>query len=274
LAGVREVSFVDTAGGARFAVVTRPSGAVRGALLYVHPFAEEMNKSRRMVSLGAFAFADAGWLVLQIDLGGCGDSAGEFGDSGWAAWLDDVSAGWAWLERRTTAPLALWSLRAGSLLVADWLARSAERPPLLLWQPVIDGRQHLNQFLRLKVASDMLAATDARSAATALRADLDAGRAVEVAGYRLTPELAAGLGAAKLRLPQPYASDVAVLEGAAGDRSEPSPAVAALASSWREAAVPVDVALAHGPSFWQTTEIETAPAFIDASLRAMQRWPS
>ena len=50
---------------------------VRGALVYVHPFAEEMNKARRMAALQARAMAAAGYAVLQIDLYGCGDSAGD-----------------------------------------------------------------------------------------------------------------------------------------------------------------------------------------------------
>ena len=50
----------------------------RGAVLHLHAFAEEMNKSRRMVALQARALAEAGFAVLQIDLHGCGDSGGDF----------------------------------------------------------------------------------------------------------------------------------------------------------------------------------------------------
>ena len=51
-------------------------GAVRARVLYLHPLAEEMNRSRRMAALQARALAAAGCEVLQPDLLGCGDSAG------------------------------------------------------------------------------------------------------------------------------------------------------------------------------------------------------
>ncbi|HET9396210.1 MAG TPA: hydrolase 2, exosortase A system-associated, partial [Nitrospiraceae bacterium] len=180
----REVFFMQSARGPRFAIATRPERSPLGGLLYLHPFAEEMNRSRRMAALAARAFARDGWLVLQPDLTGCGDSAGDFADAGWQHWLDDVSSAWAWLQTNCKgAPLVLWTLRAGSLLAADWLARTGETPALLLWQPVLQGQQALTQFLRLKAASQMLDESQSRTAIKTLRADLEAGRSVEIAGY-------------------------------------------------------------------------------------------
>jgi alpha/beta superfamily hydrolase len=42
--------------------------------------AEELNKSRHVAAAQARAFAAAGYSVLQIDLYGCGDSSGDFGE--------------------------------------------------------------------------------------------------------------------------------------------------------------------------------------------------
>src|ERR1700750_2791898 len=95
----------DEAGGQRLCVLHGPQGdAVLGAMVYVHPFAEEMNKSRRMAALQARAFARAGHAVLQIDLLGCGDSSGDSGDATWEAWVDDVVRACAWIVDRTRAP--------------------------------------------------------------------------------------------------------------------------------------------------------------------------
>jgi alpha/beta superfamily hydrolase len=55
-----------------------PGGARRCALV-LPPFAEELNKSRRMGALAARALQRAGHDVLLIDLYGTGDSAGDFG---------------------------------------------------------------------------------------------------------------------------------------------------------------------------------------------------
>src|SRR5690606_9944848 len=101
---------------------TWPEGPPVGGVLHVHPFAEELNKSRRMAALAARAFAQRGWVVLQMDLLGCGDSAGDFRDASWAGWLDDLSLAWALLATLCAAPTVVWTVRAGSLLAADWLA--------------------------------------------------------------------------------------------------------------------------------------------------------
>src|SRR5690606_37038821 len=119
-------------------------------VLFVHPFAEELNKSRRMVALGVAELASEGWTVMQVDLLGCGDSSGEFEDASWTAWLDDIELAYACLKARGFDNIVLWGLRAGCLLISDWLARCGRVMPLVLWQPVGNGKQHLNQFLRLK----------------------------------------------------------------------------------------------------------------------------
>jgi alpha-beta hydrolase superfamily lysophospholipase len=67
-----EAFFLPAASGQRFCLFHQPDSltAARGAVVYVHPFAEEMNKSRRMAALQAKALAAAGYAVLQIDLHG------------------------------------------------------------------------------------------------------------------------------------------------------------------------------------------------------------
>ena len=95
-------------------------------------------------------------------------------------------------------------MRAGSLLAADWLKSNSEHPPLLLWQPVKNGQQHLVQFLRLKAVNEMLAASGNGGVAK-LREELAAGQALEIAGYELSPGMAAGLESACLL----YTSDAA-----------------------------------------------------------------
>jgi len=268
---VRQPFFLDSPRGARFAVATQPVGAPIGALLFVPPFAEEMNKSRRTVALAAQTFAELGWVTLQIDLGGSGDSEGDFGEADWDGWQSDLSDGWNWLRERCDGVAILWTLRAGSLLAADWLARNDEQPPLLLWQPVSNGSQHLTQFLRLKAASEMLAATEAKGLTARLRAELGADRIVEVAGYRIAPAIAAGLAAATLRLRDGYRSPVALVEVVGGERTEHSPGIAALAEGLRAARTRVVTEVVQGPSFWQTLEIETPPTLIETSVRTIDQ---
>jgi len=273
----REAFFLDAPGGPRFCLVTRPVAAPVGALLFVPPFAEELNKSRRMAALGTRAFAERGWTVLQMDGFGCGDSAGDFSDVGWHDWVEDVARGWAWLradsERHgTTGPSVLWSLRGGSLVAADWLRASGETPPLLMWQPVTNGKQHLTQFLRLKAANGMLAESGGAAAMADIRSALQRGETIEVAGYGLSPALAAGMDAAGLQLRAAYPSPVAMLEVDNAGRLEPSPALAPLVAKWAAAGVPVSAECVAGPAFWQTQEIETAPMLVERSVAVLERF--
>jgi len=82
--GPFEPFFLPASRGERFCIFHPAAGALRGAVLYLHPFAEEMNKSRRMAALQSRMLAARGIAVLQIDLFGCGDSSGDFGDASWA----------------------------------------------------------------------------------------------------------------------------------------------------------------------------------------------
>lgn len=268
----REVFRLETPAGGRLAVLTRPQGTTSGALLYLAPFAEEMNKSRRMAALAARRFAAQGWVVLQVDGFGCGDSDGEFGDASWQHWLDDVSFSWHWLAERSGRRPCLWSLRAGALLAADWLASAGIHTPWLMWQPVAGGKQHLTQFLRLAAAGEMLGEQDARGVLNRLRGELAAGRTVEVAGYRLSPALCAGLEAASLRLPQGCAGPLALLEVSAATDAGLSPAIARLQEAWRNDGVAVDSAVVPGSAFWTTQEIETVPELIERSADMLERF--
>jgi exosortase A-associated hydrolase 2 len=267
-----EAFFLGTGTARRFAVCWRPPTAApaRGALLFVPPFAEEMNKSRRMVALAATALAAAGFTTLRIDLTGCGDSAGRLDQARWDDWLADVTLGARWLDQHTGCAPWLWSLRAGALLAQAALDRLDAVAGQLLWQPVLSGRQHLTQFLRLRVAADAFAVADpaARASTRSLLQALEAGQHVEVAGYTLPASIALPLASAELTAP-PGASAMHWLEVAA---DEP-PAVSALSAEriahWQAGGRRVSARAVGGPPFWGTQEIEDCPALIDATLEAM-----
>lgn len=274
MAAVHAFHLPASACGQRLCVYHAPAGDARSVVVYLHPFAEEMNKSRRMAAMQARCLADHGHAVLQIDLAGCGDSGGEFADATWALWLDDAALAAAWLRARHRAPLWWWGLRAGALLAAaaaavDTAGRDAQR--LLLWQPVLQGKAHLQQFLRTKAASQM---QDGRAADVMrqLRKDLESGRSVEVAGYELPPAIASGLESASLGPDAGLRGGVLEwIDVASGEDLEPGPATAAALQRWRDAGWATGHATVRGPSFWQTVEIEDAPELLPATLAALQR---
>jgi len=268
-----EPFFLKADGGQRFCLYHPPAGPARGALLYVHPFAEEMNRARRMAALQARAFAAAGHAVLQIDLAGCGDSSGDFGDARWELWRADLALAAAWLNERTDAPLRLWGLRLGALLALDY-ARSAAHPVagMLLWQPVLKGAAFLTQFLRLRLAGALLADGDAGHGAstTALRAALQAGETLEIAGYDLDPRLAAALDALDPLDAFRPSCPVDWIEAVTQPGAEAAPGAARAAAAWRTAGVDLRLHPVHGAPFWATTEITENAAWLDAGMAALE----
>ena len=225
-----------------------------------------------MAALQARAFGDAGWTVLQIDLAGCGDSAGDFSDATWARWIEEVVEAAAWLRERHPGELVLWGLRAGALLAAVAAQRIGASAGLVLWQPVVSGKQHLQQFLRLKAAASMVAQTDAqRVGPRELREQLGRGEHVEIAGYSLSPGLALGLEEAELDLTVPPMR-VAWLEVAAAAGANLAPASHARIQRWQNLGHEVQARAVEGPLFWQTLNVTEAPALIDATLAAVQAW--
>jgi exosortase A-associated hydrolase 2 len=249
---VADPFFLDVEPGQRFCLYHRaaPDTAYRGAILYLHPFAEELNKSRRMAALQSRAFAIAGFDVLQVDLYGCGDSDGDFVDARWKFWQRDAMAAQAWLGRQGRGPFYLWGLRLGALLALD-VANHSRPAAILLWQPEMDGRAHLKHFLRLRLASSMGAGKlqDA--------ADLDGN--IEVGGYEISAVLARDLGQRDARnFTLPSCPVLCYWVNASGS----APAMRLTHPRLASHAV-------QGPPFWITGEIAECPALIAASTRAL-----
>lgn len=265
-----EAWFESVSGGFRFCLKHRAPESVQtlGTVVYFHPFAEEMNKSRRMAALAARAMAASGWSVVQMDLYGCGDSDGDFGQATWAVWRADMQHACEVLHRESTGELWLWGLRAGALLASS-IVELLPPSNLLLWNPVVDGKQHLTQFLRMKMMADRLQSGEGAST-KALREDLAAGKMIEVAGYALNPEVSAGLDTATLTLAPSFAGRIVWLEISADPTRILSLPAQQCIDKWRGAAVAVHAEALEGPQFWQTQEITECGVLVERSVSLLQ----
>lgn len=276
-AAAPQALFLAHGAAARFALYHAPAAPCRGAWLYLHPWAEEMNKARRAVALQARALAAAGWAVLQLDLHGCGDSAGDFGDASWDSWRADVALGLDWLQHTVGPQLpqapGLWGLRLGALLALDYAARPAGQAPgqLLLWQPVLQGASHLTQFLRLRLAAQMLGEDKggAEQGTAALRASLAAGEALEVAGYTVAPALAGALDALDASRLAPPCPTLWLEVTASAGRPLP-PLAQRVLQGWQAAGSDCRAHTVAGPQFWATQELAEAPALLAATSALLQ----
>jgi exosortase A-associated hydrolase 2 len=246
------------------------SRPVCGTVLYLPPFGEEMHKSRRMAALQARALARAGYAVLQFDLSGCGDSFGDFADATWSRWCADAVSAATWLQARHSLPIIAWGLRLGAVLAVDVQRRCNAFCRLVLWQPVVSGDLYLTQFLRLKLATEMLAAGDTATGTKALRAALDDGQPVEVGGYQLGPPMARELSALKLGelIPNCAVDWLEIAQNAIGTLS---PASERVVAAWQTAEIPVNPNVLAGEPFWATQEIVECPALLAETLKAFTR---
>ena len=253
-AALPQAFFLPAAKGQRFCLFHAPQGdAQKGLVLYLHPFAEEMNASRRVVAQQCRELATTGYAVLQIDLLGCGESSGDFADATWSDWIADALLGLDWLcQYNAKVPVWLWGLRSGTLLACATagacLAKAgAPTPNLLLWQPLASGQQQLQQFLRLHSAAQWLG----RGAAGEPPAQaLAHGRHAHVAGYRMSPALATELSAARLDLPAAH-GHVQIIDLLAPDPQTVSPWILRQQSQWQIDGWQVQVRAVPAPPFWQ-----------------------
>jgi exosortase A-associated hydrolase 2 len=269
-----EPFFISAERGERFCIYHPALGAPRGGIVYIHPFAEEMNKSRRMAALQSRELAKHGYAVLQIDLFGCGDSSGDFGEASWEVWQQDVALAVRWLGKRVDGGVTLWGLRLGALLALD-AAHLCIPPPagFVLWQPVLSGESFLTQFLRLRMTSEMLSEGNAKTGAKELRAQLAAGESLEIAGYTLPPRLTAALDGLKLADKAFPGKAIQWLEVVPEQGRELSPAAQRVADAWVRDGVNLAVQCVPGQSFWSTVETTECAALIAATTKTLAALP-
>ena len=264
----RKAFFLGKGNSRRFCLVTQPSGEIRGALLHVHPFAEELNRSRPMCALAAQSFASDGWLVLQIDSHGCGDSFGEFRDATWSSWQDDLDLACDWLRAQGHERATLWTLRGGSLLAASWLQRGGRDWPLLMWQPISSGKQLLTQTLRARLAADT--GPEGKHVISRLRQQLNQGEPVDVGGYVVSAELAKGLEAATLEHLQEGRAPIGLIEVASRAGGPLTPASGTHLTHWRSEGRLCTSSVVAGPKFWQSYDTRMARDLVPSSLSMLE----
>lgn len=208
-----------------------------------------------------------GVAVVLPDHFGTGDSAGDFSDATWQAWLDDVARTAQWSAQQGLPLTGVLAIRVGCALAVEATTVgglvSVDRS--VLWQPIFDGGRLVTQFLRLRLAANLT--EDRKETIAELRRRLASGETLEVAGYRLSGRLAADLMALgpPARLPgglgeigwfevvREAATRLPVSSQALIERSR------ALGGDVRELAI-------VGEPFWTSTEITVVPEVVSATV--------
>jgi exosortase A-associated hydrolase 2 len=276
-AGTPAGRFLETPHGRIFCLHRSARG--EACVVVVPPFAEEMNRSRRMWSLLAAQLATAGVGTLIPDLHGTGESDGDFADARWNSWIEDLDLACRFVRGQGVRRVALLGVRLGALLALDYLQYSRRRESesgigqLIFWQPVLDGRLHMNQFLRLKLAAGMRQSGAKETTAT-LRERLAQGERLEVAGYELSAHLLNAIDAAGGEsLAPPSVARVDWFEVSTAESPAITPASERILEKWRAAGVNVHACAVRGDAFWALQEITITPALLAATREVAAEVP-
>lgn len=248
-----------------FTLFMPPKDKLQTVFLFLPSFAEELNRCRVMVAMQARQLSEQGCGCLLLDYYGTGDSEGEFSETHWLQWQEDLDSTYKWLIEQGYNNIALWGLRLGALLaVSNTIKNPGRYSRLLLWQPVLDAKGFLTQFLRIRIA--MLMDRGLKKETTQeMRLALDKGQSIEVAGYEITSKLFKELEKQKM-INYSVAHDMPGIDWfeavmSEGD-NEVSLASQRVLNKWLEQKVKLNVHTYTGPFFWQLHEREITPELL------------
>jgi uncharacterized protein len=209
------------------------------AVVLCQPVGQEYIRAHRSFVLLARRLARHGFTVLRFDYHATGDSAGDTEQGRLPRWIADARAAVAEVRRRSRpSRISLVGLRLGATIAATAAAAEDDIAGVVLWDPVIDGRAHLDELTALQadvLRYEYVNVADAGAAATG-----------EVLGFPLPAELRAQIGAVDLTtLPRAPAPHVLLIES-----GEP----AGLQRLGRSLAANVNFEHCHivGPRIWLT----------------------
>jgi hypothetical protein len=170
---------------------------------------------------------------------------------------------------------AILAVRLGCALAAV-AARRGALPAVaasVWWQPVLDGKRFLQQFLRLRVAAASLRG-DAQQTVESLRVRSAAGETLEVAGYELSPALVQGLEALSTDALPAQAGDLHWIEIVRNEGDAPQLPSTRFVDRARAAGSNVSVATLASEPFWGATELVRLPRLAELTATALGPVPA
>ena len=269
-----EPFFLNTSRGRIFLLLRAPGEAasVQRCVLFVPAFAEEMNKCRRQVTETTNALVANGLSALVVDLYGTGDSEGEFSAATWDGWKSNIDTAMAWAGRAGLPIEGLVATRLGCALAAESLrdtGRNVQRT--VFWQPVHIGRQYITQFLRLRVTASMMEG-DAKETVDGLKARLNCGERLEVAGYELPPELWRAIENIELSASlSDSLGQLRLVEVGRARDGELSVVGRRLVDAAQERDIDTSGVHISGEPFWSTTEIVVNPELTELTVQFLSQ---
>lgn len=267
-----EAEFLELPSGRLFSVRTLVANTNDEVVVFVPPFAEEMNKSRKMMALLLNELALSGSSGLLFDLVGTGDSQGELDDTEWSDWIYNLRdvVNFA-LDVLGAKSISFVALRTGALLLNDYLnghhgaVINSKIKAIHYWNPVFNASQFVTQFLRLRLAADMMGEGGEKVTVKQLKAQLEALGQLEVAGYMLNQNLIAGMENARIALPQMH-DEFNVWFYEISSMGKVTPGLQRMIPKVCGDSINQQAFSLEGPQFWSTQEIALCKDLIDMTV--------
>lgn len=122
------------------------SADLKHGILLCNPFGQEYIRIHRSFKQLAERLSMEGFSVLRFDFFGCGDSYGSLSEASFERWVKDVACAADELrESAETRNISIIGLRLGAAIAMQYIMESGNAENLILWEPVIDGRQYLTE---------------------------------------------------------------------------------------------------------------------------------
>ena len=172
-------------------IPSQPIDSVKGgqrAVILVPPFAEEMNRSRRMYVLCARLLANSGTHAVLFDFSGTGDSSGEWGQFSYNDWMGDIKHVYTHCSSFADN-VSFIALRFGALILSDVISQSnIDVDRCIFWDPIENGEILIRQLIRIKIAAAM--AVESKKLTTKeILADIESVGYLESGGYKISKSL-------------------------------------------------------------------------------------
>jgi len=194
-----------------YGVYHAPASRSARAVLLCNPFGEEAVRAFRIYRLLAEQLAEKGAHVLRFDYVGTGDSVGDCDEATFSGFVESVlEAQTELLDMSSAREFVFFGLRLGASVALKAAARGQPKPTaLVLWDPVVSGRDYLDE---LRAGHE--AAVKAQTGLAPKMTDPIG----EALGFAVSPKLAAELAELDLRreIARP-ARTVSVICGSATD---------------------------------------------------------
>jgi pimeloyl-ACP methyl ester carboxylesterase len=118
------------------------------SVVLCHPFGNEYFGAYRTMRVLADQLANAGVSVLRFDYYGTGDSAGFGLDASIEQWLADIDCAIEEIKGTVAAETtSLIGVRLGATLAAHSAKVRTDIDRLVLWEPILHGREHVDQHM-------------------------------------------------------------------------------------------------------------------------------